>query len=68
MLRLIVVGKSSRVVAEEMVLSIRTVERHITGIYGKINARGRADATAYGGEAGPGARLGGKQLTRDQSK
>ena len=29
------------------VLSIRTVERHITNIYGKINARGRADAAAY---------------------
>ncbi len=47
MLRLIAVGKSSRDVAEELVLSIRTVERHITNIYGKINARGRADATAY---------------------
>ena len=46
-LRLIAVGKSSRYVAEELVLSIRTVERHITNIYGKINARGRADATAY---------------------
>ena len=46
-LRLIAVGKSSRDVADELVLSIRTVERHITNIYGKINARGRADATAY---------------------
>ena len=46
-LRLISVGKSSREVAEELVLSIRTVERHITNIYGKINARNRADATAY---------------------
>ena len=46
-LRLIAVGKSSRDVAEGLVLSIRTVERHITNIYGKINARGRADATAY---------------------
>lgn len=46
-LRLIAVGRSSRDVAEELVLSIRTVERHITNIYGKINARGRADATAY---------------------
>ena len=46
-LRLIAVGKSSREVAEELVLSIRTVERHITNIYGKIDARGRADATTY---------------------
>ncbi len=47
MLRFIAIGKSSREVAEELVLSIRTVERHITNIYGKINARGRADATTY---------------------
>ncbi len=46
-LLLIAAGRSSREVAEELVLSVRTVERHITNIYGKINARGRADATAY---------------------
>jgi DNA-binding CsgD family transcriptional regulator len=26
---------------------VRTVERHIGNLYGKIGARGRADATAY---------------------
>ena len=46
-LRLIADGRTSRDVAEELVLSIRTVERHITNIYRKINARGRAEATAY---------------------
>ena len=46
-LRLIAAGKSNQDVAEELVLSIRTVERHITNIYRKIDARGRADATAY---------------------
>ena len=46
-LRLIALGKSNREIAEELVLSIRTVERHITNIYAKINARGRAGATAY---------------------
>lgn len=46
-LRLIAFGRSSREMAEDLVLSIRTVERHITNIYGKINSRGRADATAY---------------------
>ena len=46
-LRHIANGRSSRDVAEELVLSIRTVERHITNIYRKIKARGRADATAY---------------------
>ena len=44
----VVTGKSNREIAEDMVLSVRTVERHITNIYAKIGARGRADATAYG--------------------
>jgi DNA-binding NarL/FixJ family response regulator len=46
-LRLIAAGRNNREIAEELVLSVRTVERHITNIYGKINARGKADATAY---------------------
>ncbi len=46
-LRCIALGKSNREIATELVLSVRTVERHITNIYSKINARGRADATAY---------------------
>jgi DNA-binding CsgD family transcriptional regulator len=46
-LRLITAGKSNSAIGEELVLSVRTVERHITNIYAKINARGRADATAY---------------------
>ncbi len=29
------------------VLSIRTVERHISNIYGKTGSSGRADATAF---------------------
>jgi len=46
-LRLIATGLSNREIGTELVLSKRTVERHITNIYGKISARGRADATAY---------------------
>ena len=46
-LRLIAAGKSNREVATELVLSIRTVERHIFNIYSKINAHGRAAATSY---------------------
>jgi DNA-binding NarL/FixJ family response regulator len=44
---LIAAGKSNREIAEEFSLSVRTVERHVTNLYGKIDARGRADATAY---------------------
>ncbi|PKB65989.1 MAG: hypothetical protein BZY81_08385 [SAR202 cluster bacterium Io17-Chloro-G4] len=45
-LRLVASGMSNRGIAAELVLSTRTVERHITNIYGKIGARGRADATS----------------------
>jgi DNA-binding NarL/FixJ family response regulator len=40
-------GRSNREIAEELVLSLRTVKRHVTNLYAKIGARGKADATAY---------------------
>ena len=46
-LRLVASGSSNREIGVELVLSTRTVERHITNIYGKIGARRRADATSY---------------------
>jgi DNA-binding NarL/FixJ family response regulator len=46
-LKLLAGGMSSGEIARELSLSIRTVGRHITNIYSKIGARGRADATAY---------------------
>ena len=46
-LRMVAGGKSSREVGDDLVLSVRTVERHITNIYAKIGAKGRADATSY---------------------
>ena len=49
-LRLIASGKSNQQISEELVLSIRTVERHISNIYAKIGVYGstaRAAATAY---------------------
>jgi pimeloyl-ACP methyl ester carboxylesterase/DNA-binding CsgD family transcriptional regulator len=46
-LRLIAGGATNREIADKLVVSARTVERHITHIYGKIGARGKADATAY---------------------
>jgi pimeloyl-ACP methyl ester carboxylesterase/DNA-binding CsgD family transcriptional regulator len=46
-LRLIAKGATNREIADDLVISMRTVERHITHIYGKIGARGKADATAF---------------------
>jgi DNA-binding CsgD family transcriptional regulator/tetratricopeptide (TPR) repeat protein len=46
-LRLIAAGKHNQEIAEDLVVSVRTVERHITNLYIKIGARGKADATAY---------------------
>jgi DNA-binding NarL/FixJ family response regulator len=46
-LRLVASGRSNREIANELILSVRTVERHINNLYGKIGARSKADATAY---------------------
>ena len=40
-------GKSSREIGEALVLSVRTVERHIANIYLKTDTHGRAQVTAY---------------------
>ena len=40
-------GRSSRQIGQELVLSVRTVERHISNIYRKIDAHNRAQATSY---------------------
>ena len=46
-LTMVASGKTNNEIASELVLSIRTVERHIGNIYAKIGARGRADATVF---------------------
>jgi DNA-binding NarL/FixJ family response regulator len=45
-LRLIARGRSNHEIATELVLSVRTVERHIANIYDKIGASGRAARAA----------------------
>ena len=45
-LRLIAAGMSNARIADELVLSTRTVERHIGNIYGKLGVRGRAARAA----------------------
>jgi DNA-binding NarL/FixJ family response regulator len=46
-LRLIASGLTNDEIATQLTLSERTVARHITNIYAKINVRTKAGATAY---------------------
>jgi DNA-binding NarL/FixJ family response regulator len=40
-------GRTNREIARDLVLSERTVQRHISNIYTKINVRNRAEATTF---------------------
>ena len=46
-LRLIASGWTNRAIAAELVLSERTVDRHVSNIYAKLGVSSRAAATAY---------------------
>ena len=46
-LLLVADGRSNREIAARLVVSVRTVERHLTNLYGKAGVRGRAEATAF---------------------
>ncbi len=46
-LRLVGAGQTNPDIAENLVISLRTVERHLSEIYAKIGARNRADAAIY---------------------
>jgi DNA-binding NarL/FixJ family response regulator len=46
-LRLIANGGRNREIAEELFLSVRTVERHIANLYAKLGVSGRSEAIAF---------------------
>jgi DNA-binding CsgD family transcriptional regulator/DNA polymerase III delta prime subunit len=46
-LRLLADGRSNREIADTLVLSERTIERHVAKMYAKIGAHTRAEATRY---------------------
>ena len=47
MLRALATGQSNREIAEQFVLSERTVARHVANLFVKIGVNSRAAATAY---------------------
>lgn len=49
--RLIAAGRTNREIAAELVLSVRTVERHIETIYGKLGLHGKAARAALAAHA-----------------
>ena len=51
-LRLVAGGNTNRAIAGELVLSERTVDRHVSNIYAKLDVPSRAAATAYAYEHG----------------
>lgn len=46
-LRLVAAGKTNKVIAAELVLSHRTVDRHVSNLFGKLDVTSRAAATNY---------------------
>jgi non-specific serine/threonine protein kinase len=46
-LRLLAAGHSNPEIAATLVLSVKTVERHLANAYAKIGARGRVEAATY---------------------
>jgi DNA-binding CsgD family transcriptional regulator/pimeloyl-ACP methyl ester carboxylesterase len=46
-LRLLAAGKSNQQIADELVISLNTVNRHVSNIYAKTGAANRAEAAAY---------------------
>ena len=46
-LRLVAAGETNRAIATELVLSGRTVDRHVSNIFAKLGVSSRAAATAY---------------------
>lgn len=51
-LRLVAAGKTNRAIAGELCLSEKTVDRHVSNIFGKLSVPSRAAATAFAYEHG----------------
>ena len=52
MLRLVASGRTNRAIAEQLVISEKTVARHLSNIFTKLDLASRSAATAYAYEHG----------------
>ena len=52
MLRLVATGATNRAIASKLVLSEKTVARHLSNVFTKIDVPSRAAATAFAYERG----------------
>ena len=52
MLRRLSAGETNREIAGSLVISVRTVDRHVSNIYAKLGVSSRAAATSYAHEHG----------------
>ena len=52
MLRLVAAGKTNRAIAADLFLSEKTVARHLSNIFAKLDLSSRSAATAYAYEHG----------------
>ena len=46
-LRLVAAGKTNKAIARELKLSEKTIDRHLSNIFAKLDVPSRAAATAY---------------------
>ena len=51
-LRLLCAGETNREIAADLVVSVRTVDRHVSNLYAKLRVSSRAAATTYAHEHG----------------
>jgi pimeloyl-ACP methyl ester carboxylesterase/DNA-binding CsgD family transcriptional regulator len=51
-LRLVVAGRSNQQIADELVISLNTVRRHVSNVFDKTGARNRAQAAAFAKDHG----------------
>ncbi|HSD25118.1 MAG TPA: response regulator transcription factor, partial [Solirubrobacterales bacterium] len=49
-LRHLAAGETNKAIAAELVLSVRTVDRHVSNVFAKLGVSSRAAATAYAHE------------------